>query len=466
MFSLSPCILRTTTTLPQQVVLVVVRRSLIPYLMAVENGASSNPPSNTEVDLVGGPFAVVESDPGVFTTLIRKLGIKGIEVEEVYDIQPWGLDHLKPKGLILCFNWKHDKYHPHDFLDPAAKDIWFANQLVDDACASLAILNVLFNCLDVELGDELNGFRRETSDMSPKMKGLAISNSRLLRETQNSLARPSDMWGSISAIAEATHKLHADLNKRPKKKAKGRHGWSTVNQRPVNSKKRKLEETDTETFHFIGYVPAHGKVWELDGLKSGPLEVGELPKPDSTEGWENVVRPALRLKMQKYGAFGGVKAAAENIQFNLLALVQDRYEIKSDELELLKREKIALESRMKETYGETWSQKVDEDLLSGSQDVFTTLAQASEPEKTFAKDFGSRAMEQKLLILNMPTEELVEAWQSCITRAMPIKIAIDEEVQKAISAQTETVKRTHDYTPFIREFLTSLHNEGLHRIYS
>lgn len=87
----------------------------------------------------------------------------------MYDIQPWGLDSLKPKGLVLCFNWKRDKHHPHDFLDPAAKDVWFANQLIDDACASLAILNVLLNCPGVELGEDLNTFKLETTDLSPKV---------------------------------------------------------------------------------------------------------------------------------------------------------------------------------------------------------------------------------------------------------------------------------------------------------
>lgn len=106
---------------------------------------------------------------GVFTTLIRKIGITGIQVEEVYDIEPWALDQLKPKGLILCFTWKDDNHHPKDFLDPAAKDVWFANQLNDNACASLAILNVLFNCPEIELGEELMDFKSETMDMSPKV---------------------------------------------------------------------------------------------------------------------------------------------------------------------------------------------------------------------------------------------------------------------------------------------------------
>jgi len=140
-----------------------------------------------DVELVGGPFAVIESDPGVFTSLIRKLGIQGIEVEEIYDIQST-LDQLKPKGLILCFVWSHDKHHPNDFLDPAAQNVWYANQVIDDACASLAILNVLFNCPGVNLGEELSAFKAETSEMSPIMKGLAISNLHSLRAAQNSLA--------------------------------------------------------------------------------------------------------------------------------------------------------------------------------------------------------------------------------------------------------------------------------------
>lgn len=62
--------------------------------------------------------------------------------------------------------WKHDKHHPTDFDDPAAKQVWFANQLSDDSCASLAILNVLFNCTNVDVGEELRRFREETDAMS------------------------------------------------------------------------------------------------------------------------------------------------------------------------------------------------------------------------------------------------------------------------------------------------------------
>jgi ubiquitin carboxyl-terminal hydrolase L5 len=114
-----------------------------------------------------------------------------------------------------------------------------------------------------------------------------------------------------------------------------------------------VEDVDPpETYHFIGYVPYAGKVWELDGLKSGPLEVGEIPL-DQNRDWMEVARPALRMKMQKYGAGDG-----ENIRFNLLAIVPDPYPNLSDQLELLKREKMSLERRLLQEYPDGWESKV------------------------------------------------------------------------------------------------------------
>jgi ubiquitin carboxyl-terminal hydrolase L5 len=85
-------------------------------------------------------------------------------------------------------------------------------------------------------------------------------------------------------------------------------------------------------------------VWELDGLKSGPLEVGEFSDEADAEKktWMDVVRPALRMKMQKYGGAEG----GNNIRFCLLALVDGLYEKASDNLEFLKRERIAIQRRM------------------------------------------------------------------------------------------------------------------------
>ena len=47
------------------------------------------------------------------------------------------------------------------------------------------------------------------------------------------------------------------------------------------------------------------------------------------------------MKMNKYGGEN-----EEDIRFNLLALVQDRYETYSDQLEVLKRQKGAIERQL------------------------------------------------------------------------------------------------------------------------
>jgi len=38
---------------------------------------------------------------GVFTSIIRGLGIQGIEVEELYSLDPWAIDHVRFVSFTL-----------------------------------------------------------------------------------------------------------------------------------------------------------------------------------------------------------------------------------------------------------------------------------------------------------------------------------------------------------------------------
>ena len=138
--------------------------------------------NGSEHDLIGGPFTVIESDPGVFTTLVRTLGAQGLQVVELYDIEPWASENLHPiYGLVFCFLWRRDNDVPlnkkqnglEEGEDDSAK-LWFANQLSDDACASMAILNVLLNVEEVDVGEKLREFRGETDRMSSQVRRSSI----------------------------------------------------------------------------------------------------------------------------------------------------------------------------------------------------------------------------------------------------------------------------------------------------
>jgi ubiquitin carboxyl-terminal hydrolase L5 len=143
------------------------------------------------VDLVGGPFAVIESDPGecivqngnmtavwtssgAFTILLRKLGVVGLEVVEIYDIEPWAVSHLDIRGLIFCYpcgdNGSDASDATDNVVDPDAEGVWFANQLSTDACASQAILNVVLNLKDVQMSAGLLELYHDTEQMSPLVR--------------------------------------------------------------------------------------------------------------------------------------------------------------------------------------------------------------------------------------------------------------------------------------------------------
>ena len=70
-------------------------------------------------------------------------------------------------------------------------------------------------------------------------------------------------------------------------------------------------EKDDDVFHFVSFLPINGRIYELDGLKAGPVDLGP-----AGEDWTDNVRPIIEARMQKY--------QQGEIHFNLMAIIQDR----------------------------------------------------------------------------------------------------------------------------------------------
>ncbi|KAJ6256566.1 Ubiquitin carboxyl-terminal hydrolase [Drechslerella dactyloides] len=118
----------------------------------------------------------------------------------------------------------------------------------DNSCASLAMLNILFNSESVVLGEELSEFKSFTDLLTPPLRGLCLQNFEFLRKIHNSFARRSEiMQSNLDTIKSCTANGRSD----------GDCGAASE-----------------AAYHFIAYVPARGYVWELDGLRRRPVNIG------------------------------------------------------------------------------------------------------------------------------------------------------------------------------------------------
>jgi ubiquitin carboxyl-terminal hydrolase L5 len=231
---------------------------------------------------MGDEWCTIESDPGVFTALVEEIGVKGVQFEEVYglDVESFAtLDAEKIHGLVFLFKWKKE-VDERPTVQAADHGIFFAQQVIQNACATQAILNILLNqpSEKLELGKALQELRQFTAQLDPSMKGLALGNSELIRKAHNSFRTQSS--------------------------------FEIVQDRDAQG---------DDAFHFVGFVCVDGKVYELDGLKQGPILVGDAP---ATGAWTETARTEIQRRIETYtqkAASTGGEDAVE-LRFNLMAI--------------------------------------------------------------------------------------------------------------------------------------------------
>ncbi|KAJ2161863.1 ubiquitin carboxyl-terminal hydrolase [Coemansia sp. RSA 552] len=229
-----------------------------------------------------GNWCLIESDPGVFTELVQNMGVRDVQVEELYSLDAEELRAMEPVyGLIFLFKWRAgartasaaaEQEGDHD-------SVYFAQQIVQNACATQALLAILLNRQEIELGETLANFRGFSAELPPEMRGLALTNCDQIRNVHNSFVRPE------SFLAE---------------------------------EKSRVATEDDDVFHFISYVPVNGRLYELDGLKAGPVDHG------ATEDWLEDAGRVIEKRMGEY--------SQSEIRFNLMAVIGDRRKVLGSEI--------------------------------------------------------------------------------------------------------------------------------------
>lgn len=216
-------------------------------------------------------WQTLESDPGLFTELIERLGVENVEVRELLSLDIDSLKELgKVYGLLFLFKYRRREYADtgDDGVPAEQSSVVFAHQIAQNACATQAMLSVLLNTPNLDLGTQLTEFREFVEHLDPESRGDAIAMSEFLQTQHNFMCRPQLM----------------------------------VNEGPIPQ----MSEEDDGLYHYIAYVPTDQGLFELDGLKPAPVFHG-------ASTLENMVE-VVRRRMNRHMG---------DLRVSLLAVTQD-----------------------------------------------------------------------------------------------------------------------------------------------
>ncbi|RDL32468.1 uncharacterized protein BP5553_08924 [Venustampulla echinocandica] len=245
----------------------------------------------------------LESDPALFNFILREYGVRDVKIQEVLalDDEMLGLLPNPVYGLIFLFKYRDEdedakaetEVETKTKASKCPKQVWFANQTTNNACATVALLNIVMNVPEINLGDVLSVFKKHTQGLKPAYRGQRLGCNDFIRSIHNSFVRRMD-------ILNADLALQGEFER-----------WKRIKNNPRRKKtsntKTKPKDEDEPGYHFIAYVPIDNVVWRLDGLQRHPTKLGP-----SGDNWMAVARDNIYRRICQYEDDG--------VQFSLLAL--------------------------------------------------------------------------------------------------------------------------------------------------
>ena len=233
----------------------------------------------------------IENNPSILTQLIKNIGVKGIQVEEILSLE--SLENLNTPiyGLIFLSKYIENKSYTPNILSTWDKDLFFSKQIIENVNAIQSLLEIIFNNDDkIDLSPDLKELKLSMNEMNPITKGLTITNCEKIKNEQNKL---------IS--------LTNDLNK-----------------------------NDEDIYHFVTIINFKKNVYELDGLQEGPIL---LEQDVEFNNWTKTIKNIL---IEKINFFSN-----NEIKFNLFVLIPDKLEQLNNDKNILISKKNYIEEKIK-----------------------------------------------------------------------------------------------------------------------
>jgi ubiquitin carboxyl-terminal hydrolase L5 len=380
-------------------------------------------------------FCEIESEPAIFNLMLREWGVKGVKIQELFGLDCDSLAMLPQPvyGLIFLFQYGEEDAGDQDETCPS--HVWFANQVTNNSCATVALLNMVNNLRDVDIGETLQTFRVHTQLFSPALRGEQAANFPLIKRVHNSFARKIDML-------EADLVMEGNFEESKKRKKTARKS---------NTRRSRKTEVDDSAFHFVAFMPILGEVWKLDGLDNTPqlipldLPRGDLSSISSSElgiaPWLTAIADRLQTRMLHYQNGG--------IEFNLLALVKDPLD--TAQIDLARNLRLA---RAVDDGNDDENDRATIAIHDLSEYGIHPdhLLEPPNPEDRTRLVNSSRSQKQ--------LEELIKSVRE---EGESLRMRVQQE-QSAVNAEEEKAKdKRNDYGPFIQKWLMMLAENGVLR---
>ena len=243
----------------------------------------------------------IENNPGIFTELIKNMGVKGVQFEEILSLDSLENSNNTIYGLIMISKYFRDVMNTPNILSNYDKDLFFSKQLIENANATQAILSIILNNEDkIDIGSSLKEFKLNMKETEPISRGLAFSNYELIKKENN---------------------------------------------------KFNISNNESDIYHFITFIHFKNDIYEIDGLREGPILIY---KNVEFKDWIKKLIPSLTEKINF--------CANNDIKFNLLALMPDKVEQLNNNKESLLSQKNFIEEKIKGNNNKINNKKIFEEL--------------------------------------------------------------------------------------------------------
>ncbi|KUI59441.1 Ubiquitin carboxyl-terminal hydrolase isozyme L5 [Cytospora mali] len=325
----------------------------------------------------------IESEPAFFNGLLRDLGVQDVKIQEMFSVDE--VDFLPKPVLGFVFLCKYAGEN-EDAQTEVPKDLWFANQTMANGCATVALLNILMNSPDVQLGEKLNQFKADTRDLTSVLRGYRLDSDNELRTKHNAFARRIELLNADLLLSNE----YEDCKGVPESEDKPPKGRGNRKLKPKKRPVRKKPRHDEDACHYKAFVPLGGQVWILDGLEYNPVSLGEA----SDETWISLAMEEIVKKIEVAGEMVNILAVCQSpvvalrkeLAVNIKALSASRAamtdEVRPDEAE----DRFYLEGideAQLAKYGVTWAMldRAEPDLSQLTDQVSADLIRQLESEQ-------------------------------------------------------------------------------------